>query len=150
MIFRRPHMKPTAKKLRGKLFSIIREMAKHPEQYVQKPKRDFTRRRALTFETVIFLLLTMSEKSTGKVLMKHFGYKSNTPSASAFVQQRKKLLPSAMEELLHRFTSSLHPDKSFQGYRLLAIDGSSLKSAAYPQDTASYRSGTSRQHGWNL
>lgn len=143
-------MKPTAKKLRGKLFSIIREMAKHPEQYAQKPKRDFTRRRALTFETVVFLLLTMSEKSIGKVLMKHFGYKSNTPSASAFVQQRKKLLPSAMEELLRRFTASLHPDKSFQGYRLLAIDGSSLKSAAYPQDTASYRSGTSRQHGWNL
>ena len=55
-------MKQTAKKLRRKLFSIIREMAQHPEQYARKPGWDFTRRRALTFETVVFLLLTMSEK----------------------------------------------------------------------------------------
>ena len=30
------------------------------------------------------------------------------------------------------------------------MDGSSLKSAAYPEDPASYRPGTPRQHGWNL
>ena len=89
-------------------------------------------------------------KSIGKVLMKHFRYKATTPSASAFVQQRQKLLPSAMEELLRRFTSSLHTDRTFHGYRLLAIDGSALKSSAYPKDTASYRPGTPRQHGWNL
>ena len=30
------------------------------------------------------------------------------------------------------------------------MDGSSLKSAACPEDPASYRPGTPRQHGWNL
>ena len=42
------------------------------------------------------------------------------------------------------------PGKTFCGCRLLAVDGSSLKSAAYPEDPASYRPGTPRQHGWNL
>lgn len=38
----------------------------------------------------------------------------------------------------------------FHGYRLLAVDGTSLKGASYPEDAYSYRPGTQRQHGWNL
>ena len=106
--------------------------------------------RTLTFETVISLLLTMSENSIGKVLIGRFQNSEKTPSAPAFVQQRQKLLPSALETLFHRFRALLRPEKTFRGYRLLAVDGSSLKSAAYPDDPASYRPGTPRQHGWNL
>ena len=81
------------------------------------------------------------------------GYFQNgigTPSASAFVQQRKKLLPQAFEDLFHRFTDTLTAGKRFQGYRLLAVDGTSLKSMSYPEDSDAYRPGTQRQHGWNL
>ena len=92
----------------------------------------------------------MSENSIGKVLMGRFQNKEKTPSASAFVQQRQKLLPSALETLFHRFTDSLQLESTFRSYHLLAADGSSLKSAAYPEDPASYRPGTPKQHGWNL
>ena len=143
-------MKYTPKFLRGMLLSMIRKTGEHPEQYVRQPGRDFTRPRTLTFETVISLLLTMSENSIGKVLIGRFQNSEKTPSASAFVQQRQKLLPAALETLFHRFTALLRPEKTFCGCRLLAVDGSSLKSAAYPEDPASYRPGTSRQHGWNL
>nr|WP_297978876.1 hypothetical protein [uncultured Oscillibacter sp.] len=129
---------------------MIRKMGEHPEQYVRQPGRDFTRPRTLTFETVISLLLTMSENSIGKILIGRFQNSGKTPSASAFVQQRQKLLPAALETLFHRFTALLRPEKTFCGCRLLAVDGSSLKSAAYPEDPASYRPGTPRQHGWNL
>ena len=143
-------MRYTPKLLRGMLHSLIRKMREHPENYVRRPGRDFTRPRTLTFETVISLLLTMSENSIGKVLIGRFQNSEKTPSAPAFVQQRQKLLPSALETLFHRFTALLRPEKTFRGYRLLAADGSSLKSAAYPADPASYRPGTPRQHGWNL
>lgn len=143
-------MKYTPKFLRGMLLSMIREMGEHPEQYVRQPGRDFTRPRTLTFETVISLLLTMSENSIGKILIGRFQNSEKAPSASAFVQQRQKLLPVALETLFHRFTALLRPGKTFRGYRLLAVDGSSLKSAACPEDPASYRPGTPRQHGWNL
>lgn len=132
------------------LDSMIQRMGEHPEKFVKRPGRDFTRPRTLTFGTVISLLLTMSENSIGKVLIGRFQNNKKTPSASAFVQQRQKLLPSALETLFHRFTDVLRPEKTFCGYRLLAVDGSSLKSAAYPEDPASYRPGTPRQHGWNL
>ena len=91
-----------------------------------------------------------SENSIGKILIGRFQNSEKTPSASAFVQQRQKLLPAALETLFHRFTALLRPEKTFCGCRLLAVDGSSLKSAAYPEDPASYRPGTPRQHGWNL
>lgn len=143
-------MRYTPKILRGMLQLIIQKMKENPERYVKRPGQDFTHPRTLTFETVISLLLTMSENSIGKVLISRFQNSEKTPSASAFVQQRQKLLPAAMEALFRRFTTALRPRRTFCGYRLLAVDGSSLKSAAYPEDPASYRSGTPRQHGWNL
>ena len=143
-------MRHTPKFLRGMLHSLIQSMGRHPEKYVRQPGRDFTRPRTLTFETVISLLLTMSENSIGKVLIGRFQNSEKTPSASAFVQQRQKLLPAALETLFRRFTALLCPEKTFCGCRLLAVDGSSLKSAAYPQDPASCRPGTPRQHGWNI
>lgn len=129
---------------------MIRKLGETPEQFVRRPGRDFTRPRTLSFETVISLLLTMSENSVGKALIERFKNREDTPSASAFVQQREKLLPAAMETLFQRFAACLRPVERFQGYRLLAADGSDLKSAAYPGDPASYRPGTERQHGWNL
>lgn len=143
-------MRHTPKLLQGMLYSLIRKMGEQPETYARHPGRDFTRPRTLTFETVISLLLTMSENSIGKVLIGRFQNSEKTPSASAFVQQRQKLLPAAMELLFQRFTACLRPAEHFQGYRLLAADGSDLKSAAYPGDPASYRPGTERRHGWNL
>ena len=52
--------------------------------------------------------------------------------------------------MFHRFTDALAVQKTFLGYRLLAADGTSLKSTSYPEDADAYRPGTERQHGWNL
>ena len=143
-------MKYTAGALKESLLSMIREMGEHPERYAKNPGKDFTRRRSLTLPTLISLILTMDEKSVWKGLFGYFQNGIDTPSASAFVQQRKKLLPCAFEELFHRFTDSLTARKNFRGYRLLAVDGTSLKSTSYPEDSDAYRPGTQRQHGWNL
>lgn len=142
-------MNQTAKDLRKKLLSQVRKAGKNPEIYASRPGRDFTRHRALDFEKIVLLLLTMGCESVGKNLMKAFRFREKTPSASAFVQQRKKLLPKAFEDLFHGFTNSLSPKKKYRGYRLLAVDGTSLKSSAYPADPLSYLPGTDRQHGWN-
>jgi len=104
----------------------------------------------LTPAVLLYLILTMGEKSIWKGLLEHFHTKVDTPSASAFVQRRQKLLSSAFEDLFRQFTDYLHPQKKFRGYRLLPVDGSSLKSAADPKDIDSYRPGTERQQGWNL
>ena len=143
-------MKNTVTMLRERLFSIIRRIGENPERYARNPGRDFTRKRTLTPAVLIYLILTMDEKSIWKGLLGHFQKRIDTPSASAFVQQRQKLLPSAFEALFHQFSDHLRSQKKFRGYRLLAADVSSLKSSAYPADKDAYRSGTEHQHGWNL
>ena len=86
-------MKNTVTILRERLFSIIRRLVEEPERYARKPDRDFTRKRTLTPAVLIQLIVTMDEKSIWKGLLGHFRRRINTPSASAFVQQRQKLLP---------------------------------------------------------
>ena len=125
-------MKNIGGALKERLLSMIGAMGEHPERYAKDPGRDFTRRRSLTLPTLMSLILTMDEKSMWKGLLGYFQNGIDTPSASAFVQQRKKLLPQAFEDLFHRFTDTLSARKKFQGYRLLAVDGTSLKSMSYP------------------
>ena len=72
---------------------MIEEMGNHPERYAKNPGKDFTRRRSLTLPALMKLILTMDEKSVWKGLLGYFGNEIDTPSAGAFVQQRKKLLP---------------------------------------------------------
>lgn len=84
--------------LRERLFSIIRRLGEEPEQYARKPGKDFTQKRTLTPAVLIHLILAMGEKSIWKGLLVHFRRQTDMPSASAFVQQRQKLFPSALEE----------------------------------------------------
>ena len=105
-------MKKTVMILRERLFSIIRRLGEEPERYARKPGRDFTRKRTLTPAVLIHLILAMGEKSVWKGLLGYFRRRIDTPSASAFVQQRQKLLPSALEDLFHRFSDRLRPQKT--------------------------------------
>lgn len=128
-------MKETVKDLRKKLLLQVRKMRKNPAAYASRSGRDLTHRRTLTFEKVVLILLTMSCESQGKSLMK----------SSVF---KKELSFKALEVLFHSFTDSLFPEKKYRGYCLLAADGMSLKSSAYPADPLSYLPGTDRRHGW--
>jgi len=67
-----------AKNLAGDADALIRELGERSEKYVQNPGRDFTRKRVLTFGTVISLLLAMSGNSVGKVLMSRFKNSART------------------------------------------------------------------------
>ena len=60
-----------------------------PRAVRKNPGKDFTRQRSLTLPTLISLILTMDEKSMWKGLLGNFQNGIDTPSASAFVQQRK-------------------------------------------------------------
>ncbi len=103
--------------------------------FVHNPRKDFTRNRKLPFEEVVRLLLGMGGNSLNKEILEHFNYSNVLPTASAFVQQRKKLLPDALAFIFNDFTDSLKGLKTYNGYRLLAVDGSTLQIASNKLDT---------------
>ncbi len=125
--------------LKNKLMGIIRNMASVPWLFANCPEKDFTRKRKLDFETLINLILSMGSQNLNHELMTYFGYNPSIASTSAFVQQRGKILPIAFEFLLSEFSNSFDNLKDFDGYRLLAVDGTDLSITHNPKDTDTYR-----------
>jgi len=132
------------------LASLVRNMSENPALYVKNPGKDFTRKRKLSFDEVVNLLISMGGNSLYKELLEASGYDLTTATTSAFVQQRNKILPCAFEFLLHEFTQSCAQTKKYQGYRLLAADGSSLHIATDPGDHNSYFQNNPNSKGFNL
>ena len=136
--------------IKGKLDSILSNMQKYCWLYVNNPGKDFTRNRKLTFKEMFKILLSMGGNSLNIELMKYFSYDHEVATCSAFVQQRKKIIPEAFEHLFNQFTSSALNPKYFSGYRLLAVDGSDLCIAHNPDDKKNYFRSTPNTKGFNL
>ncbi len=85
-------------KLKKLLSSLIIEL-KSNRQFLVNPKTDFTRNKCLDFETVVKLVLLMGSGSLKDELYSWFELDSKTPTSSALIQQRNKILPEAFKWL---------------------------------------------------
>jgi len=135
--------------VKDKLIEIVNQMAADPKLFVKNPNIDFTRNRKLSFKTVMNLMLSMGGNSLTSELMDYFDYDSGMASSSAFIQQRGKLLPFAFEYLFKKFTHSFQNLKTYEGYRLLAVDGSKLNICRNPNDVDTYFQSMPDSKGYN-
>ena len=99
---------------------------KEKREYFKNEKSDFTRKRKLNFEKIINLLMCMESGSLKDELYNYFDLNINNPTSSALIQQRNKIKPEAFEWLLNEFNNQTRKNTVYKGYRLLAIDGTSL------------------------
>ena len=137
-------------RLKRKLFKIIRSMAQQPEQFSMRPGKDFTRKGKLGLETTLSILLCKEGKSLKNELLSFFSCAEDIPSASAFVQSRAKLSPEALPFLFKSFVASQNHKLLYKGYRLFAVDGSSLHIPDNPADSDSLVAYSDRQRPSNL
>lgn len=136
--------------LKRKLLDTICQTREELPKYTTDPKRDFTRNRKLPFETLCRTILSMSGQSLNVELQRQFHYDPTAATTSAFVQQRGKLLPAAFEEILRRFTYQNCPIRRWNGYTLLAVDGSHVQIPSSIHDEATYFNSTKNGRGYNL
>ncbi len=142
-------MKPAD--LKSMLFKEIESL--DISRCVKHPEKDFTRSRKLPFDKTIKCILQMEGKSLGNELISLFPDPREIPSVSAFIQQRDKLAPDAMETLFRSFACSVDNAVSndrYLGYRLLAIDGSDIHIPTDPSDKKSFFPGSNGQAPYNL
>ena len=92
-------MKTYAETVKDPLFSLIHRIAESPWLYCRNPECDFTRDRKLPFEKMLTLLVGMGGDPIRDELMDDFGCTLDMASVPAFVQQRSKILPEALEVL---------------------------------------------------
>lgn len=136
--------------VKGKLISIIKKMSASSRLFVKNPGKDFTRNRKLSFETVLRLLLGMGGGSLQMELLKHSGYAMDTATSSAFIQQRDKLLPSALEYMLHQFIALFPNMRRYKGYRLLVADGSAVLTPTNAKDVGNFVQNRPSEKGYNV
>ena len=139
-----------SKKVKNKLFSIISEMNKISWLFVKKPGHDFIRNSPLSFETMLKLMISMEGQSIHKEIYDFLGFKADTPSVSAFVQQRRKIDIFAFEYLFNSLSRAFKPSKMLNGYQLLAVDGSDIHTPTNPNDPDSYFQSSNDTKGYNL
>ena len=123
------------KNVTDSLTNLISELSNNPSLFLKNPKTDFTRNRKIDFKTFIGITMNSSGGTMSKELLDYFDFNANTPSVSAYTQQRSKVLPEAFEYLFHSFTQeNITSVNKFKGYRLVACDGSNLTIATNPND----------------
>lgn len=115
--------------LKDNLNSAIQEVVADYKENYRIDNPDFSRQRVLKMETVINLLFSMQ----GGSLKKELYDAGISASASAFVQQRNKIPWTVMEDVFEKFNSLCNDTKTYKGYRVLAIDGTTINMARNPQ-----------------
>ncbi len=123
-------MKITPTIAREKLNSAITDISDVGWMYSSDPDSDFTRDRKLPMKYLLQMLLKFSGKSLQSEISAFYlppeKIYRHIPTKSAFSQQRRKLLWEGCYALFRSFTDALPCLKTFDGYRLLACDGSSV------------------------
>jgi len=109
-------MNDYATTVKNTLFKLIHEMSEVSYLFVQNPESDFFRNRKLNFEALIKFFLSMEGSSLSKEILEYFHYDTDATSVSAFNQQRKKLLPEALEFLFRKFNTAFFRQKETSGF----------------------------------
>ena len=143
-------MKHSPKEVKDTLDRLIHEIAEDAPLCARDPERDFTRKRKLPAERMLSILLGMGKEALPDELMTHFDYAPDAASAPAFVQQRAKLRPEALEALFRRFAAAFPSDRLYRGYRLLATDGCDVRIPLNPEDTETFFPGSNGQKPFNI
>ncbi|MFR4352573.1 MAG: IS4 family transposase [Roseburia sp.] len=104
----------------------------------------FSHKRVLTMDKVINLLLSMQ----GGSLKKELYDAGINVTASAFVQQRNKIPWMFFEEVFEHFNSMRKDTKTYKGYRVLAIDGTTVNMSRNPK-SVSYVKNEGSPKGYN-
>ena len=76
----------------------ISELANNPCLFLRNPNVDFSRKRKIDFKTFIGIMMNSGGATMSKELLDFFDFNKNTPSVSAFTQQRSKVLPETFWE----------------------------------------------------
>lgn len=125
------------------LDTAILDAASHISDFTVHSETELSRSKKLPAKHLISFLINQGSSSTKNELLDYFHFGENTPTNSAFNQQRAKLKPEALQDVFYQFNQSAYSSEHFQNYRYLAADGSTFTFFSKPTfaDDSYYISG---------
>lgn len=137
--FRRLSLMQFSEEVKAALWNLIDEMSSDLSEFVVNPDKDFTRKKKWDFPTLIKFIISMESQSLKNELHKYFGYTTDCPTNASFNQRRAQIKSDAFKYLFQKFTLQYSNNPSlFNGYRLIACDGSDINIAHNPNDEETY------------
>lgn len=125
--------------VKEKLNSIIDNISNVSWLYCTTPGHNFTRSRKLDFASTMRLIIAMGGGTVNEEMMEFFQYDlDRSPTQSAFNQQRSHIKFEAFQQLFQDFVKAYPGTKLYDGYQLLACDGSHVVYATNPLNTEDY------------
>ena len=122
--------------VRNSFFTILSNTEDHIEAFVNNPGSDMTRHRYCDFKNTVLATLSFSMNRSNTELLNFFGFKNkHIPSKSAFTQQRKKFNGNLYPHLLSSFNKVIPLTKTFNGFHLIAVDGTDINLPTDKHDT---------------
>ncbi len=133
----------------AKLVNLLDKKLTNPgfiEQFKGKPQ-DFTRKRSFSFKSLSLFIVSSLQSSIQRELDRFFQSYNDKEVAerfvtqSAFSQARNKIRPEAFEELNKESVRCFYSEfklKKWNGFRLVAIDGSEIQLPKNPGTIAEY------------
>lgn len=121
-------MSVTPSDLKEKLNTAIKEATGRFRETAGLPEGAFTRERVFSIPVLVKVLLAMG----GGDITHELENLNIQASKAAFSQQRKKLSWTLFEDIFETFNSLCDDGQTFQGYRVLAIDGTAVNLATNP------------------
>ena len=140
-------MKPQA--VKNLLKSQIKTVVANAKSFCIDAERNFSRKRKLTMEKVISGIIGMRSGSLTNELLDLFNDSPETPTSSAFCQQRCKITVEAFETLFRLFSNKIG-DSFDDELPILAVDGSKIQIPTNPDDADSFMPGSNGQKPYNL
>ena len=140
-------MKPQM--VKNLLMSQIKIVAANAKSFCIDAERNFSRKRKLTMEKVISGIIGMRSGSLTNELLDLFNDSPETPTSSAFCQQRCKITVEAFEAVFRLFSKKLC-DSFEDELPVLAVDGSKIQIPTNPDDVDSFLPGSNGQKPYNL
>lgn len=128
----------------------IHELNLRKKDYCKNPEIDFSRNKKLNFEEMLKILISMEGGTLNTELLKYFDYSVDTATASAFVQQRKKIKENVFADLFNEFNNAFEYENTFNGYHLIACDGTDLNIFHNPNDAGTYYQTRPDSQGYNM
>lgn len=105
------------------LSSAINSVSSSVSNYVVNPGKDFSRNRKLPADKLISFLIAEGSSTTKNELLDFFGMSGQSPTSSAFFQQRARLRPEALKAVFDAFTGTVPAgDARYPGYRIVCGD----------------------------
>lgn len=137
------------KQVKDLLVAQIRLVSSNAKSFCIDSEKNFSRKRKLTMEKIITGIIGMGSGSVTNELLDFFNDSSETPTSSAFCQQRRKVTVEAFETVFRLFSKKLF-DSFTEDLPILAVDGSKIQIPTNPNDNESYFPGANGQKPYNM